>query len=650
MGAARGSAILPRLVQIQPIVIGTAGHIDHGKSTLVKTLTGIDPDRLKEEQERGMTIDLGFARFALPDGRKVGIVDVPGHERFVKNMVAGATGIDLVVLVVAADDGVMPQTKEHVAILGLLGVKRGLVALTKIDMVEPALVELAADDVRETLRGTFLADAPILPLSSITKQGLDEFQRVLFRMAAETPPRSDAGIFRMPIQRVFSAHGFGTVVTGIPVSGSVRVGDVIEVLPKGLKSKVRGIHAYGESTDRARAGHSCALNLAEIDHHDVVRGNVAAAPGFFKPVAMVGARLQALASLDRAIENRTPIRLHTGTAEVVGEVVLLDQERLEPGQEGLVQLRLEEPVVCAPGDRYVLRLASPLVTLGGGVVVEESKHRLKRFKSFVVDELSRAAQGLESPRDLLEVVLSRSKPGLLTADALAVEIKRSREETTRFLNDLKSSGKARALGVGRWIHAEKLAAAREKLTTELARWFQENAHREVVDVRDLRRVTGFEPEFLDALLADEQAAGKLKVEPGGLVRPAARGASVDEKTEELARNVLAALDRAAWQPPSPVELAASLGLPAKSAQSALELLADRGDVHFVNREFPLSKARFEAARAAIVENCTKNGSLDIPSLRDRLQTTRKYLIPLLEHFDGLGLTARLGANRVLKKR
>ena len=650
MGAARGSAILPRLVQIQPIVIGTAGHIDHGKSTLVKTLTGIDPDRLKEEQERGMTIDLGFARFALPDGRKVGIVDVPGHERFVKNMVAGATGIDLVVLVVAADDGVMPQTREHVAILGLLGVKRGLVALTKIDMVEPALVELAADDVRTTLRGTFLADAPILPLSSITKQGLDEFQRVLFRMAAETPPRSDAGIFRMPIQRVFSAHGFGTVVTGIPVSGSVRVGDVIEVLPKGLKSKVRGIHAYGESTDRARAGHSCALNLAEIDHHDVVRGNVAAAPGFFKPVAMVGARLQALASLDRAIENRTPIRLHTGTAEVVGEVVLLDQERLEPGQEGLVQLRLEEPVVCAPGDRYVLRLASPLVTLGGGVVVEESKHRLKRFKSFVVDELSRAAQGLESPRDLLEVVLSRSKPGLLTADALAVEIKRSREETTRFLNDLKSSGKARALGVGRWIHAEKLAAAREKLTTELARWFQENAHREVVDVRDLRRVTGFEPEFLDALLADEQAAGKLKVEPGGLVRPAARGASVDEKTEELARNVLAALDRAAWQPPSPVELAASLGLPAKSAQSALELLADRGDVHFVNREFPLSKARFEAARAAIVENCTKNGSLDIPSLRDRLQTTRKYLIPLLEHFDGLGLTARLGANRVLKKR
>ncbi|MBI5361993.1 MAG: selenocysteine-specific translation elongation factor, partial [Planctomycetes bacterium] len=410
-------------MQIQPIVIGTAGHIDHGKSTLVKTLTGIDPDRLKEEQERGMTIDLGFARFALPDGRKVGIVDVPGHERFVKNMVAGATGIDLVVLVVAADDGVMPQTREHVAILSILGVRRGLVALTKIDMVEPGLVELATEDVRSTLHGTFLEDAPILPLSSITGVGLDEFKRVLFRMASETPPRSDAGVFRMPIQRVFSAHGFGTIVTGIPVSGSVAVGDVIEVLPKGLKSKVRGIQAYGESTDKARAGHSCALNLADVDHKDVVRGNVAAAPGFFRPVQMVGARFTALATNAKPIENRTQIRLHTGTAECVGEVVLLDQEAIEPGAEGLVQLRLDEPVVCAPGDRFVLRLASPTVTLGGGVILEESKHRLKRFKSFVVDELSRAAQGLDSPRELLEVVLSRAKPGLLAVEPLAVEIK-----------------------------------------------------------------------------------------------------------------------------------------------------------------------------------------------------------------------------------
>ena len=338
-------------MEIQPIVIGTAGHIDHGKSTLVKVLTGIDPDRLKEEQERGMTIDLGFARFRLPDGRRVGMVDVPGHERFIKNMVAGATGIDLVILVVAANDGVMPQTREHLSIMQLLGVGRGLVALTKIDMVEAGLVELALEDVRATIQGTFLEGAPILPLSSITGEGLEEFKQVLFRLASETPPRSDAGVFRLPVQRVFSAKGFGTVVTGIPVSGSVALGDVLEVLPRGLRGKVRGLQAYQESTERARAGHSTAINLADVDQHEVTRGNVLATPGFFRPTRMVAASLDALALLDKPVEDRTAIRLHTGTAEALGELVLLDCEELEPGGSALVQLRLEEPVVCAPGVR-----------------------------------------------------------------------------------------------------------------------------------------------------------------------------------------------------------------------------------------------------------------------------------------------------------
>ncbi|NOT32346.1 MAG: selenocysteine-specific translation elongation factor, partial [Planctomycetes bacterium] len=279
MGGAQG-------MEIQPIVIGTAGHIDHGKSTLVKALTGIDPDRLKEEQERGMTIDLGFARFDLPDGRRVGMVDVPGHERFIKNMVAGATGIDLVVLVVAADDGVMPQTREHLAIMQILGVARGLIALTKIDMVEPGLVELAAEDVLAAVRGTFLEGAPILPLSAHTGAGLEAFKQELFRLALATRPRSDEGVFRMPVQRVFSAKGFGTVLTGIPVSGTVALGDVLEVLPSGKRGKVRGIQAYQEAATRARAGHSTAINLADVSVEDVTRGNVLATPGFFRPTRM----------------------------------------------------------------------------------------------------------------------------------------------------------------------------------------------------------------------------------------------------------------------------------------------------------------------------------------------------------------------------
>ena len=638
-------------MEIQPIVVGTAGHIDHGKSTLVKALTGIDPDRLKEEQERGMTIDLGFARFSLPDGRRVGMVDVPGHERFVKNMVAGATGIDLVVLVVAADDGVMPQTREHLAIMQILGVERGLVALTKIDMVEPALVELAREDVRAVVSGTFLEGAPILPLSAVTGAGLPEFQRELFRLAAATPPRSDAGVFRMPVQRVFSAKGFGTIVTGIPVSGALAVGETLEVLPAGKRVKVRGIQAYSETTERARAGHSTALNLSDVAVSEVARGDVVATPGFFRPARMVAAQLTALASLERPLEDRLAIRLHVGTAEAVGELVLLDCAELEPGKSAFVQLRLEAPLVCAPGDRYVLRLASPARTLGGGVLLEESKHRLKRFKGFVLEELGRAAEGVGSPRELLDVVLSRRAAGLATAVELAVEIKRAAPETERLLGELAAAGRARALGTRGWIHVERLAEARARLAAVLARWFEENPHRSVVDVRDLRRLTGFAADFLDALLELERGEEKLALESGGLVRALDRAAAtVDPATEAAARGVLAALAKDPFQPPSPGELGKALALDEKRLRAVLELLIDRGEVHRVTPELLMTRANFEGARDAVVANCKQNGSLDIPSLRDRLKTSRKYLIPLLEHLDATGVTLRQGTNRVLRKR
>jgi len=640
-------------MHIQPIVVGTAGHIDHGKSTLVKALTGIDPDRLKEEVERGMTIDLGFARFQLPDGRTVGVVDVPGHERFVKNMVAGATGIDVVILVVAADDGVMPQTREHLAIMTLLGLTRGLVALTKIDAVEPALVELAADDVRSAVRGTFLENAPILPLSSLTGVGLDAFKAALFRMASETKPRSADGIFRLPIQRVFSSHGHGTVITGIPMSGSVKHGDVLEILPIGLTTKVRGMQAYSESVDVVRAGHSAAINVADVDHNVVSRGMVAATPGYFRAATMLGASVKALADLDRAIEDRTQIRFHAGTAEVLGELVLLDTEVLEPGGEALAQLRLEEPVVVAPGDRFVLRLASPAYVLGGGVVLEESKHRLKRFKKFVIEELSRASQSLASPRDLLDTVLARARPGLHTPEELAREIKRSHAETERLLHDLASQKRIARLGSPpRWIHLEKLALCSAKVEVAIQAWFEgEHAHREVVDVRELRRATGFAPDFLHVVLQELEKSGRVKLEPGGLVRRTDGKAAVDPALEDLLGRVRATFEAAHFQPPTPVELAERLSVPAKSATRAIELLKDRGELHAIQPgEIYLAHATYEAAKAAIVANCEKNRSLDIPSLRDQLQTTRKFLIPLLEHFDTAGVTIRQGSNRVLRRR
>ena len=351
---------------------------------------------------------------------------------------------------------------------------------------------------------------------------------------------------------------------------------------------------------------------------EVRRGDVVATPGFFKPVTMVAAAFEALPSLEKPLHDRLQVRLHVGTAEVVGELVLLDQDTVEPGAKALVQLRLEEPVVCAPGDRFVLRLASPALTLGGGAILEESRHRLKRKKAFVLDELARAEEGLGSPREMLEVELSRSKVAR-TVEELAVVIKRAKGETERLLSDLKSQKRAQPLGTLGWIHLERLAEARAKIATEFTRWFEQEKHRQVIDVRDLRRLTGLAPEFLDALLALEASEQKLALEPGGLVRPAGRGGSADPATEADGKAVLAALAKEPYQPPIVPELEKTLALPAKRLKAALELLVDRGEVVRINAEILFVRASHENARAAIVENCQKNGQLDIPSLRDRLE-------------------------------
>ena len=638
-------------MQIQPVVVGTAGHIDHGKSSLVRALTGIDPDRLKEEKERGLTIDLGFARFALPDGRLVGVVDVPGHERFVRNMVAGATGIDLVLFVVAADDGVMPQTREHLDIMGVLGLERGVIALNKVDLVEVGMADLAEEEVRQAVAGTFLAQAPLVRVSAATGQGVEELKAVLSRLALEAPTRPAEGVFRMPIQRVFSAHGFGTIVTGIPLSGAVEPGTVLEVLPAGLRGKVRGLQAYGQSAERVRAGHSSAINLSDVDHHAVQRGHVLATPGYFGAVRMVGARLLALPSLGQSITNRMAVRLHTGTAEALGEVVLLDREELLPGQEGLVQLRLEGGIVCAPGDRYVLRLASPSITLGGGVILEESRHRLKRFKGFVIEELERAESSLESPRELVEVLLARAGGVLTTVQELAASSKRQPAELAQLLASLEAAGRVQHLGAqGRWIHCEALQSALAKLSLAMGEWFAANPHRGVVESLELKRATGFEHTFFAALLEEAARRGALELRPGGLVAPAGRHAALDERTRELCERTRATLAQAGLQPPSPEELALRLAAPPAELARALEVLVDEGALIDVGKGLYFAAARIEEARAAIVENCNQNGHLEIPLLRDRLATTRKWLIPLLEFFDVQGLTIRQGANRVLRRR
>ncbi len=635
-------------MDIQPIVIGTAGHIDHGKSSLVKALTGIDPDRWEEERKRGMTIDLGFASLELPDGRKVGLVDVPGHERFVRNMVAGASGIDRVVLVVAADDGVMPQTREHLAIMEMLGVEKGLIALNKIDLVDDEMVEMAEDDIRQAVEGTFLESADILRVSAIGGQGVEELRTAILKMAKAAKPRTAGGVFRLPIQRVFSAKGVGTIVTGIPVSGTVKVGDVLEVLPGGQKGKVRGIQAYHESTQEGRAGHSTALNLADVDHTKVERGCVAATPGYFQALKMVGARLKALPALDRPITNRMQVRVHVGTAEVLGEVVLLDAQEIAPGDEGMVQLRLETPMVCAPGDRFVLRLASPVSTLGGGVILEESRYRLKRFKTFIIDELERQAKSLGSTVALLEAHLVRLPERWATVDELSTLLKRHAQETRGLLGTLASSGKVHEVGAARWIHNETLELSLAETRDALNAWFEDNAQRARMDVRDLRSATRFDASFLDVLLERLESAGELIRQAGGMIVPKDRAVELDPASAKFLADVLGAYATARFQPPMPDEVAATLKKPEAEVKSMIQLLVDQGKLEHVSGALFIDGAAIAEARQAVTENCQTNGQLVIPELRDRLGTTRKFLIPILEHFDTEGLTRRMGNTRMLR--
>ncbi|HWR97596.1 MAG TPA: selenocysteine-specific translation elongation factor, partial [Candidatus Methanoperedens sp.] len=359
------------------LIIGTAGHIDHGKTTLVRALTGIDTDRLKEEKERGITIELGFAHLDLPGLPPAGIVDVPGHEKFVHHMVAGAAGIDLVLLVVAADEGIMPQTREHLDICRLLGVTQGIVVLTKADLVEAEWLALVSQDVTAYLAGSFLEGAPLVPVSSTTGRGIPELRAAIAARLATVPPRAASGLPRLPIDRVFTMKGFGTVVTGTLVAGRLDVGDAVEVLPARVESRIRGIQVYGAAVESARAGQRTAINLPGVEKAAIERGNVLTRPGLLEPSYLMDARLSYLRSASRPLANRTRVRLHLGTSEILARVILLGRAELAPGEEAMVQLRLEAPGVALPRDRFVIRGYSPVVTLGGGELVDTrpAKHR-----------------------------------------------------------------------------------------------------------------------------------------------------------------------------------------------------------------------------------------------------------------------------------
>jgi len=628
-----------------PLMIGTAGHVDHGKTTLLSKLVGEAPhaDRLPEERERGLTIDIGYAELPLGDGRMIGVVDVPGHEKFVRNMVAAASGIDIILLVVAADDGVMPQTREHLEIADLLGASAGLVALTKVDLVDEELAEAAEEEVRELIEGTFLEDSPILHVSGTTGQGVDELRVALIAEMEHARPKADKGIFRLPVQRSFMLEGHGTVITGVPLAGRVAIGDILEVVPGRKKCRVRAIQAYHRDVEEGRAGHRTALKLSDVSWREVRRGDVVAEPRFLREHNLIEARLKFLPTRARKLVSNFPVRFHTGTSDVVGRVFLLDALSLSPGEEGLVQFRLDRPVATAPGDRFVLRTPSPQMTLGGGRVIGFSKAKLSAGKSRAVKLVRAREKGLD---DLRAAVLFRTRAAGLRRTSvtdLAIETLRRPEEIKPVLAALVQDGLLFATGE-RYLHSEELAYGRRKLLELLQRFHRKEPLRPAAGRAWAREQLKLSDPVLDAVLDGEAgveavSGGRLRISGYEPVLSAGQR----DRVERLEKLLLE--DR--YTPPRESELPELIGAFPEEAGRLVDILIENGKLIRIGSGVVLHTEAVAEARGVVASHIRSTGALAPSDLKQLLGMSRKYSIPLLEWLDAARFTVRKGDSRIL---
>ena len=635
---------------MKQIILGTAGHIDHGKTSLIKAVTGTDTDRLKEEKERGITIELGFAALDLPSGQHLGIVDVPGHEKFVKNMVAGATGIDIVVMVIAADEGVMPQTREHMEICTLLGIRHGFVALTKIDLVDEEWLELAQEDVREFIAGTFLEGAPIVPVSATKGEGLQEFIRVLDELSAGVPERPHSNLFRLPVDRVFSMKGFGTVITGSLLSGQVRAGDTIMIYPSGITSKVRGVQVHNKSVQQALAGQRTAINFQGLEKAAIERGQTLAFPGTLSPSYMVDVSLLYLNSNKKALKTRTRVRFHTGTSEILGNLILLDREEIKPGENAAAQLRLDVPVSLVKDDRYVIRSYSPVRTIGGGAVLNPMPPKHKRFRKDVIDGLSRI--DALSPEELVSFCVDRSGYRGATFNDLVVMTNIVDKTLEQLIQGLLS--KKQIIQVDKenrlFLHASIFTALKQNLRQTLQAYHKANPLRIGIQKEELRSKI---PSTLNAkiftlllnqMIKDEEIAAEEDT-----VRLFAHKISLGADQQDIRKRIIAEYSRSGLQPPWFKELSAELKTdPARSAE-VLRLLVEEGQLVKVKEDLYFAAGVVKDLQERLVDFLTRNGEISTPQLKEMTGVSRKYVIPLIEYFDSRNVTIRIGDIRKLRK-
>ncbi|RQD78704.1 selenocysteine-specific translation elongation factor [Desulfonatronospira sp. MSAO_Bac3] len=633
-----------------PVIMGTAGHIDHGKTTLIKALSGMECDRLVEEKKRGITIELGFAFMDLEPGMRLGIIDVPGHERFVKNMVSGASGIDFVLLVIAADEGVMPQTREHLDVCTLLGVETGLVALTKTDMADPEWLELVQEDVSDYLQDTFLKDAPVVPVSAHTGQGIQELLGHIRQMAGEFKPHRRSDLFRLPMDRIFTMRGHGTVITGTTVSGRVKVGDEIMVYPQEITSKVRSLQVHGEQTQESQAGMRTAVNLHGLEVEDLERGFVLGKPGTLFPSRAWDLELTHLESAPRPLKHRTQVHFHHGAKEVLARIYLLDRDKLEPGERCVCQVRFEDPMAGVYGDRCVIRSYSPLRTIAGAGIINPLAGKVKRFSS-QVQTLERLARARAEELIQVQLEIAGSK-GLSLAQLVILTDLESKELQKKLQ---LMGGRQEVFLVDKesriYVAGEVVKRLEESMLAELQELHRRFPMRQGVSRGELAGKWARDiPEKLFFFVLERLVRAEKIVSEQEYYRLPQHKVSLAADQEKLREKITRTYKQAGIQPPTVKKLLEDLGLEMKEAGPVLRLLQDEKELVKINEDFYFSAGAVQELKDKVKDYLEKNEEMGPVEFKEITGLSRKFAIPLMEFMDKEKLTMRVGDKRKLRKR
>lgn len=632
------------------VIVGTAGHVDHGKTCLIKALTGTDTDRLKEEKKRGITIELGFTNMPVDGDMKVGIIDVPGHEKFVKNMLAGIGGIDLVLLVIALDEGVMPQTMEHFEVLKMLDIQKGIVVLTKADMVEEDWAELVKSDVEDMIAGTFLEGAPMIEVSSYTGMNIDKLKQMIVEQVADSKERiSDPALFRLPIDRVFTMTGFGTVITGTLLEGSVRVGDEIILYPKGIPVKIRGIQVHGDAVDEAFAGQRTAINLLNVKKEDIDRGDVLAREGCMELSSFIDVKIKLFESTERVLKNNDRVHINFGSAQLLTKVILLDKDSLKAGESGYAQLRFDEPVAMKKGDKFIVRFYSPVETFGGGIVLEAEAHKHKRNVEGVIKNLQIKENG--SLAEVMEIMILEESLYFPGTQKLSTKIGHNKDEIATICEDLAKQGKIYALSDGGWYHQSLWQKVSDFATEVLGEYHEVNPISPGMSKEEFksRLVTKFHFEdgrYGDAMI-EELSRRKVIGKNSSTIALAKFEAKYSSGFAKIREDIIKIYTEAGFEVPQMSE-ATSMCKDKKQAQMIIDALVQDEILVKVTHPYYMEKSYWEKAVGFLKDYLSNHETITLGEYRDGLGTSRKYAVMLLEAFDSKKITVKVGDARKLK--